>query len=185
MDDVHKMPFCLNALRALRQLCPTMKMILSNFPIISLKMLPSFRKVAHVVGDAAWLNLKGKYITNQCVAIRGCGDIHPFHDAPIFTGANIVFITGCDKNFVYYWLTSRTFPNAQIVYLNSHSCDYPVLRRFPRAQMYLSDWYEHYKECWVGDLDRVTAMPREDIETALASLEDEKINACDFKSKFP
>ena len=61
------------------------------------------------------------------------GDLHPFRPAPVFRSARTLFLTNCDKNFVYYWLRRDVFPAVRDVYLDSHPCEYDVLCRFDPA----------------------------------------------------
>ena len=59
--------------------------------------------------DNMFLSLKDKII----IMIEQCGDIHPFNSGPIFKGAEKILLLNCDKNFVFYWLNKRTFPNVK------------------------------------------------------------------------
>ena len=102
-------------------------------------------KIARILGWQSWNSLTGKIIKNQRVEINGCGDIHPYLNGPIFNGTRTLFLNRCDKNFVYYWLNERRFPNIKTIYLSSHPCEPVVLRRFTGAHIYLSNWFGSYK----------------------------------------
>jgi hypothetical protein len=92
--------------------------------------------------------------TETTVEIEKCGDIHP-QLFPVFPNATKVTMRGCDKNFVYYWLTPRVFPKVQEIHLYSHPCQKDVLHRFPNATIYLSSDFAHYKDRWAPKNDRV------------------------------
>lgn len=64
-------------------------------------------------------------------------------------------MVNCDKNFVYYWLNQRTFPNVKKIYLSSHPCDPRVLNRFPQSTLLLDKFYEEYKTRWSRDLNNI------------------------------
>jgi len=133
------------------------------------------QKVAQIVGHQSWKNLTGKYINNKCVEIRDCGDIHPYRNGPIFKGTETLFMNSCDKNFVYYWLNNQTFPNVKTIYLSSHPCEYPVMRRFPQSQIYLNDWYQRYKTRWADDLTNVNVMKGDEINGKLLEMSAEDL----------
>lgn len=101
-----------------------------------------------------WESLKGKTVMNNTVEISGMGDIHPFKNGPIFD-SETVYLTSCDKNFIYYWMNTRNFPKVKTLYLFSHPCEPDVMHRFPDTQIYLGESYLTYKKRWVNDLDNV------------------------------
>lgn len=111
-------------------------------------------KAIEINGDAEWFDLRGN-IDAASVRIARCGDIHPYANGPIFSRAHAVQLDGCDKNFVYYWLNTYTFPVAKEIILNSHPCEMDVLCRFrDQAVMYLDPRFSRYKERlgnYVGD----------------------------------
>jgi hypothetical protein len=91
-----------------------------------------------------WLSLKNRQIKNPCVEITN-GMCYSFPNGPIFESTTL-FLNCCDKNFVFYWLNQRTFPNLKSIYLASHPCDYEVLHRFPQSTIYLIKKFENYKK---------------------------------------
>lgn len=103
--------------------------------------------------DVAWHKLTGKQINNKTVILCNYGDIHLFHDGPIFM-ANKVYINHCDKNFIFYWINKQYFPNIKELYILSHPCEPSVLQR-DISYIYLSDKYKKYKEGWVPNYDNV------------------------------
>lgn len=88
--------------------------------------------------------------TKATVVFDACGDIHPRKSYVVsFPDAKVVFMNRCDKNFVYYWLRPRVFPNVERIYLFSHPCMPNYLRAFPETtEIYFSKWYEEYKTRW-------------------------------------
>ena len=118
-------------------------------------------------GSNLWEKLLGKSIINDTIIIESFGDIHPKLNGPIFTGSKL-FMLGCDKNFVYYHMNKKTFPNVTTVYLASHPCEPDVFRR-KFEQIYLIDDYKHYKEKWAEGLDRVKNISCDDLFMTLVS----------------
>ena len=121
-------------------------------------------RIAKISGSQSWRNLTGKIVKNRCVEILNCGDIHPYAKGPVFKGTLTVIINSCNKNFVYYWLHQRTFPDVINIYLLSHPCEPTVLRRFPNSNIYLSHDYQQYKTRWANDLNQVNILYENEIQ---------------------
>ena len=105
---------------------------------------------AELYNNSKWNNLINKQLivyNKPYVSISGCGDIHPSL-YPIFPNTTTVSINNCNKNFVYYWLDRKTFPNVNTIYLNSHPCSTSVLSRFKNTTIYLSRRFSSYKLKW-------------------------------------
>jgi hypothetical protein len=102
------------------------------------------QRMAKII-DRNWHNLTNKRVLNRVVHISKCGDITPYKNGPVFL-ANKVFVTDCDKNFVFYWLDKQTFPVATEIYLSSHPCEPFVFNQF--SKLYLSDRFSNYKKRW-------------------------------------
>ena len=109
--------------------------------------MDKINKITRINGSKVWDNLKNKIIHNEVIEIKDCYN-DAFIKGPIFKKAETIFMTECDKNFVYYWLDKRTFPNVQRIFLNSHPCEMPVLHRFNDALLYLNENERGYKERW-------------------------------------
>lgn len=80
------------------------------------------------------------------IAISKMGDLHPFSPSPQFPNCKRLFITCCDKNFVYYWMNPQTFPAVEEIYLDlldSDACKYAVFAWWSTRNitMYLSPNY--------------------------------------------
>lgn len=74
------------------------------------------------------------------------------HVNDIFPTTKTLIFNNCDKNFVYYNVSSRKFPVLETIISNSHPCDWDVLRRFkdnPDYEAYLIDkYYSKYENRW-------------------------------------
>lgn len=96
-----------------------------------------------------WTTLRKKIVTNKTVILTNFGDIKPSefgpcsqNNRPIFK-CNTLFLNHCDHNFAYYWLDSKTFPNLERVYINSHPSEDSVLCR-KLGKIYLTEGFEMY-----------------------------------------
>lgn len=75
--------------------------------------------------------VKSQTICDQTsVEFVGLGDIKP-NEYPKFPRCKTLKLTRCDKNFVYYWLHSDTFPSLETVILWSHPGHRMVYYNFP------------------------------------------------------
>ena len=102
------------------------------------------QKLLHLKSrDIQWTTLAGKVITNKHVRLSNYHDIHLFRNRPIFSHAETLFVTDCDKNFTYYWVDHRIFPNVKNLYLVSHPCNYEVVNRIFR-HIHLSNRFAKY-----------------------------------------
>jgi len=112
-------------------------------------------KVARIGNDTlfrALCSVKAK-ITNSCILFHGLGDIHPLDVRATFPNARQVILEQCDKNFTYYWLTSRIFPSVTEVFLAGSPCDPLVLTRFP--VIHLLERHAIYRKTWLNDRVKV------------------------------
>ena len=75
-----------------------------------------------IIEGIQWLTIEGKVLTERIVEINQCGNIHPYNNGPVFSVTTKVFLMNCDKNFIYYWLKTKTFPTVEDIYLFSHPC---------------------------------------------------------------
>ena len=144
--------------------------------------------IATKITGQQFVKLSNKVITCPKVIFTQCMDIHPFSKGPIFDHARYVYLDGCNKNFVYYWLNRKTFPNVQKIYLNSHPCQSNVLHRFAKYKandyvtmvgiydqryaipIVLSDNYERYKTRWFKELNNVSTMSNDKMIAEFESL---------------
>jgi hypothetical protein len=126
-------------------------------------------------GSEQWNSFKGKTIINKTIHITNMGDLHPYVDGVSFPNTVTIFLTHCDKNFVYYWLNKTTFPNVKTIYLRCHPCEHDVLHRFPESNIYLSDYYSIYKDRWAPENNNVELTTSEIITGELSKFEKEDI----------
>jgi hypothetical protein len=92
-------------------------------------MTLSFFKVP--VKDFLSKAVKTSSSSNEVLVFKQFGDIHPIPNYPAFNGHEKVWFTNCDKNFIYYWLDQRRFPDVKEINLFSHPCSYHIHNRFP------------------------------------------------------
>lgn len=119
-----------------------------------------FKRISRLInvhsGHQQWTQLGGMVVLNDNIHIQGFGDISPqlfrSHDGlgtykhtPRFLAKN-VFVSQCDKNFVFYWMNQRIFPQLENLYLASHPCEPCVLRQ--DFNIYLTDTYRRYATRW-------------------------------------
>lgn len=84
------------------------------------------------MGSTGLLNLKSQKVSCKNLFLTGLSDpsiFYPPLSKRIFHTENLV-LDGCDKNFIYYWLTPRIFPHVKDVFLFSHPCENSVIHRF-------------------------------------------------------
>jgi len=94
-----------------------------------------------------------KHVRPDIVHFRNMGDIHPFK-GPVIRTDTAVF-ENCNKNFIYYWATSRVLPKLQYLYLFSHPCEPDVFRRLNSMgiTIYMDEQYgNYYGKRWAGGL---------------------------------
>lgn len=142
--------------------------------------------IAKIQGNEKWINLNKKHIFNENIHISHCIDIHPneLPVSPIFYRAKKVFITDCDKNFVYYWLHRSLFPSCKEFYLTSHPCEPEVFYRFKSYEivnslpiLYLSDSLKSYKRRWAENISNIVVKPDSWITEQLNEFEEEPLNS--------
>lgn len=129
-------------------------------------------KIYEINECSIWHQHLGKTIDFEMVVIKNMGDIHPFSDGPVFNCKTVV-VERCDKNFVYYWLNHKTFPNVTNIFLLSHPCEPNLFLRWYYIQkysqnatipnIYLSHWYSRYKDRWASEMENVQTLNETDI----------------------
>ena len=130
-------------------------------------------RITQFPASSAWENLYGKTIKNKTIVLDQFGDIHPCSNGPIFTATDL-FMLNCNKNFVYYWMNSYTFPNISTIYLASHPCEIQVFyRQFNK--IYLHENYCSYKNRWAANLDNVHIITDQDLKLELLKYDGEEI----------
>lgn len=99
------------------------------------------------------------------IVLENFGDIPPDtvqlnNELPVwqfvpFNNCKKLSVISCNKNFVYYWIKPRYFPNLEELNLLSHPCEPAVFHRWSKAannnktiNFYLSHCYEQYKTRW-------------------------------------
>lgn len=128
-----------------------------------------------VNGDKIWKVLNGKQILNKNIEILNCYDDHLYIKGPIFPEAEKIFISACDKKFIYHWLSNSTFPNAKEIYLMSHPYDSSTLYRFPKSKLYLSENYHRYKVQHDNRFNNVILTHKKNIKIHLNELIEEPL----------
>lgn len=133
-------------------------------------------KIGRIIGSESWLKLKSGYVHNKIIDIKKCGDIHA-QVRPCFIGTQTVFLSDCNKNFVFYWLDRITFPNIKTIYLSNHPCEYTVLHRFKRSNcnFYLNDRFKFHKPEWDADLRHIILISDDKIRSLLNELSEEPL----------
>lgn len=74
------------------------------------------------------------------------------HIIDLFPYTKTLFFHNCEKNFVFYNLNSKKFPNLEKLYCLAHPCDFAVMHRFankPEYTGYLTTpFYRRYLNRW-------------------------------------
>ncbi|AVL95132.1 hypothetical protein ma745 [Moumouvirus australiensis] len=119
--------------------------------------------------DIRSLNLHN-IIENETIVLVGYGDFTPHINSQIFL-AKTLYITKCDKNFVYYWIRKNKFPYLQTIYLDSHPCESSFFG-IDVSKIYLSDHYKHYYEKWskYNNNNNVEIIKRDDFNNLIGQL---------------
>jgi hypothetical protein len=99
--------------------------------------------ILRITNTTDFVNLKDTRPSALLVRFSNIGDVHPFGNL-CFPNAETIVIVDCNKNFTYYWLTPKIFPNVKEIYLMSHPCDYCVCSRFTNVSFYLASRYSCY-----------------------------------------
>lgn len=118
---------------------------------------------AQIIGSMAWRALAQKRVLNERVLLSGCGNIHLSGMARPELHSSTVFVTGCDKNFPYYWLRPSIFPRVKTLYLDTHPCEFSVIERFPQADIFLNERFKRYNNVGM----RVRNLPYERMRTII------------------
>lgn len=132
-------------------------------PLLNISYLSNYIEVD-------WNDLSGKVIHNKNVVLAKYDDIH-FFNGPVFL-CEMLFLIQCDKNFAFYWLDNRTFPNLKEVYLGSHPCESSVLTR-NQVNVHLHETYTSYKESWWWNNDNINLISGETFEAILKEYDGE------------
>lgn len=127
------------------------------------KCIPNFRAclnsdIRKPLGVFTISNMNQLY-TNKKQQSRVCRDESVIfkdgvdtHIIDVFPYTKTLFFHNCDKNFVYYNINTKKFPNLQNFYCISHPCDFSVMHRFankPDYNGYLTSLYYHkYLNIW-------------------------------------
>ena len=116
-------------------------------------------------------SLLDKTIENEIVVIKGISDfVEPQSDTLITIRRKFavfkckyLILSGCGKNFLYFYVREQIFPNLKILLLlNTHPCDNYTLHRLhhhPLWTTYLSEFYfDCYKERWIPETSLYEAL---------------------------
>lgn len=113
--------------------------------------------------------LKNNEVYNKTIIITdGCDTFLPKRDHLSAIKSTIVYFHQCEKNFVYYCLNECNFPNAKIIYLNSHPCEANVLWRFKNSIIYLHEYHIGYKNRWASSNDKIISISSKEYNEALS-----------------
>lgn len=74
---------------------------------------------------------------NKIVYFSGCTGIQPADKIPIFSGAQIIIFSSCDRSFIHSCLYPKHFPNIISIYTNSHGGS--EVYRFSNVKVYVTD----------------------------------------------
>ena len=78
---------------------------------------PVKKKSLYVISHKKFVELKNEKVQNndeiEYLNIDSCGDIQPFlfYDSDTFRNVHTLYVSKCDKNFVFYWCDVIKFPN--------------------------------------------------------------------------
>lgn len=120
-------------------------------------------------GFTGWKSFISTKVLTRYLVIENMGDIHFFSGVEV--NSEEIILSNCDKNFIAYWLTRNTFPNAKTIYLDSHPCEPYVLQR--NFNIYLSDRYSEYRDRWVlPNNTNVNIIPKWRIDELIQNLKE-------------
>ena len=116
-----------------------------------------------------WESLTGKTISSNYVILSKYGDIHPFHNGPIFL-CETLMLNRCDKNFLRYWFKSKTFPNVKTVYIGSHPGDWYVLNDKDMDIFLTEGYFNWYYDRWWSEKHNIKSISQLNYDAILNSL---------------
>lgn len=132
-------------------------------------------KICKIVGSSSLRNLARKQVHNDIALIKNVGfENHKFINHPEFLSKHI-FVEGCDKNYVYYYVNHTNFPNLEELYLMSHPCEPNTLWRFYNKKVYLSDFYKNYKKRWAPENENLIILSHDEMLNMLNSYKEEPV----------
>ena len=124
-------------------------------------MLPASFELRKPLGVFTLINMNrletSKYIdkhqsrvcTNEAVIFKHGVDCHILDKFPY---TKTLFFHNCEKNFVYYNLNTKKFPNLEKMYCLAQPSDFSVLHRFAAKPDYtgylISPYYRQYLNKW-------------------------------------
>jgi len=143
-------------------------------------MLIEDNNIAIIEGYNNWDLLKYKNVHNKVIQIINVAYIASHEGYPIFINAETIFLSRCDKNFVFYWLNKNIFPKVKNIYLFSHPCDPEVFYRFEDVIIYLEDYFWNiYKNLWAYDVPSIISIKEDELFNILKSYNQELIITSD------
>ena len=90
-----------------------------------------------------------------------------------FPNCKVLFVDRCEKNFVYFYIRKRTFPNLEEVFLACSPCE-PQIFYEGFKKIHLTKNYERYKERWAKNNDTVDVISEEQFKEELAKYKEEE-----------
>ena len=125
------------------------------------KTLSSSIKI--ITGSKDWEKYNEKIIDNKVTVINNMPDLHPYNNGVTIKSSTVV-VNMCNKNFVYYWINKKTFPNVKDIFLFSHPCEQTFFKRWYTEKntpnIYLCNSFGRYKDMWASEMDNVCTINR-------------------------
>ncbi|AKI80579.1 hypothetical protein QJ850_gp120 [Acanthamoeba polyphaga mimivirus] len=119
-----------------------------------------------------WGVLNHKTLKNETVVLEKYNEINS-SIGPVFHCKNL-FVDSCDKDFVYFFINKKFFPNVRKLYLASNPCSPEVLWR-DFDTIYLTEIFSHYKNQWANNYKNVKIIPNNEFFYELQDYVPEKI----------
>lgn len=120
--------------------------------------------------NTEWYKLEGKVFLNKNVFLGGLFCCSAGVRVS-FPNCKTLFVDKCDKNFVYFYIDKRRFPNVEEVYLNASPCDSKIF--YEGFKIHLTENYKRYKERWASRDDKVDVITEEQFNQELAKYKEE------------
>ena len=126
-----------------------------------------------VIGTSAWRGLQGVCIPKVVhVDFMNIFDMQCLSNSPVFPDVQSLSVRSCDKNWSYYHIDKRIFPQAQQVILFSHPCEFPVVYRFPRTFIDEGHYRQYLGRWWNKEDDNVIQVSFHDMNIFWSQLEE-------------
>lgn len=94
-----------------------------------------------VTGRDDWIAHANKSTTTKTLLLKNIPDVHPTFSTNF--KCNTLILNKCNKNFVFYWLNSNTFPDVKTIFILSHPCTPHVFTRWSNSKCKPNMFLEH------------------------------------------